>query len=132
MSQENVELVLRAADALSRRDRATWLAVNAADLELVPLSDWPEPGARGADAAWDFYLSVFDVLEPFALDNAEVIDAGGETVLMYFRTDVSGRTSGAAVGFVLSAVLIVRYGKIRRIEWFADRAEALEAAGLSE
>ena len=132
MSQENVELVLRAANALSRRDRTTWLAINATDLELVPLADWPEPGVRGAEAAWDFYLSVFDALEPFAVDNAEVVDAGGDKVLMHYRTDVSGKSSGAAVEFDYSAVLTVRQGKVRRVHWFAERAEALEAAGLSE
>ena len=29
-------------------------------------------------------------------------------------------------------VLTFREGKLRRFEWFADRAEALEAVGLSE
>jgi ketosteroid isomerase-like protein len=132
MSEENVEIVWRAAKALANRDRTTWLAVNAADLELVPLPDWPEPGSRGAEAVWDFYLEIFDILGPLAADNAEVTDAGGDRVLMSYRSDVSGRSSGAEVLLDYSAVLTIRRGKVHRIQWFADRAEALAAAGLSE
>ncbi|MEZ5155938.1 MAG: nuclear transport factor 2 family protein [Solirubrobacterales bacterium] len=132
MSEENVEIVRRAAKALASRDRTTWLAVNAPELELVPLADWPDPGALGPAAIWDFYLDVFDILGPLAADNAEVIDAGGDKVLMRYRSDASGRSSGAAVEFDYSAVLTVRQGKVHRIQWFADHTEALEAAGLSE
>lgn len=56
MSQENVELVGQALEALKRRDRTTWLAVHDDDFEVVPIRDFPEPGVRGPEAAWDFNL----------------------------------------------------------------------------
>ena len=43
-----------------------------------------------------------------------------------------GRASGADLVFSYWLVTTYRNGKIIRAEWFADRAEALEAAGLSE
>jgi ketosteroid isomerase-like protein len=44
---------------------------------------------------------------------------------------LSGR-SGAEVEFNYWCVVTFRQGRIVREHWFADRAEALEAAGLSE
>lgn len=81
MSRENVELVRRATEAFSRRDLATWLAVNDADLEFVTAPGWPERDVRGAEAAWDFFLRFFDAFEPLTTDAPEVVDAGGDKVL---------------------------------------------------
>ena len=43
-----------------------------------------------------------------------------------------GRTSGAEVELNYWVVITFREGRIVRDQWFADRAEAREAAGLSE
>ena len=132
MSDENVELVRRGAEALRSRDRTAWLAVNDADFEVVPLPDWPESGARGAEAAWDYYLEIFDAFESFPIDDAEVLDAGGDKVLLHYRLELSGAGSGAKVEFDTWGVFTIREGKILRAEWFPDRTDALEAAGLEE
>ena len=65
MSEENVELARRALEALDRRDLSSWLAVNDEDSEVVPTRDWPEPGVRGAEAAFNWYVKAFDTLQPF-------------------------------------------------------------------
>ncbi len=127
-----MELVRRGAEALARRDRTTWLAVNDAEFEVVPLPDWPEPGVRGAEAAWDYYLEIFDAFESFPIDDPEVLDAGGDKVLLHYRVEVSGAGSGAEVEFDNWGVFTIRQGKVPRAEWLADRAAALEAAGLPE
>jgi ketosteroid isomerase-like protein len=103
MSEENVELVRHANEALVRRDRAAWLAACDEDIEVVPIPEWPEPGVRGAAASWDFYLKTFDAFERFPVDDAEILA----------RQHHPARQA-------------------RSGEWCADRAEALEAAGLSE
>ena len=99
MSEENVEIVRRALEALDRRDRSAWLALSDEDLEVVPSSDWPEPGVRGPEAAFDWYLQAFDVLQSFRTTDTEFIDAGADKVLLQYRTDVRGRGSGAKVEF---------------------------------
>jgi ketosteroid isomerase-like protein len=48
------------------------------------------------------------------------------------RAQVRGSKSGASVDWRYWNVITLRRGKWLRIEWFTDRAEALEAAGLSE
>ena len=132
MLEENVELVRQSADALVRRDRTAWLAVCDEDLEVVPIREWPEPGVRGAKAAWDFYLKIFDAFDQFPVDNVEIVGAVADKVLLHYRLDLSGKGSGAGVEFDYWLVTTVRQGKLLRGEWFADYHVALEAAGLSE
>jgi ketosteroid isomerase-like protein len=132
MSQENVEIWRRSQEAFTRRDRTTWLALFDEDVELVPDRNWPEPGVRGADAVWDYYMRIIDAFDQFPTDKGEAVDAGSDKVLVHERHDLSGKGSSAEVEFDYWAVLTIRQGKIRRVEWFVNRAEALEAAGLSE
>ena len=62
----------------------------------------------------------------------ELIDAGDDKVVAHMRGEMHGKASGASVAFSYWTVGTVRSGKMLRVEWFADRAEALEAAGLRE
>ena len=64
--------------------------------------------------------------------DTEFIDAGANKVLLQYRTYVRGTGSGAKVEFRRWCVVTMRKGRTLRNEWFTDRAEALEAAGLSE
>ena len=127
-----MEIVRRGLEALDRRDLNSWLAVSDEDLEVVPSRDWPEPGARGPEAAFNWYLQAFDYLQPFRTTDTEFIDAGADKVLLQYRTDLRGRGSGARFEIRRWCVVTMRKGRALRHEWFTDRAEALEAAGLSE
>jgi hypothetical protein len=52
--------------------------------------------------------------------------------LVHQQSVVRGRASGADVELDYWVVVTFREAKIIRDEWFADRAGALEAAGLQE
>ena len=132
MSEENVEIVRRSLEALDRRDLTTWLAVVDGDYEVVPTSDWPEPGVRGAEAAFIWYVQAFDTVEQAPVVETEFVDAGADKVLLHYRVDLRGAESGAEVKFNRWCVITTRKGRLLRTEWFSDCAEALEAAGLSE
>jgi ketosteroid isomerase-like protein len=134
MSQENVETLRQSLEAFDRRDRAAWLATrDDQDYEVVTDRYWPEADVvRGREAAWEFYVKVAEAFERLLAGDAELVDAGADKVLVHQRSDVRGRTSGAAVELNYWDVVTFREGRIVRDQWFADRAEALEAAGLSE
>jgi ketosteroid isomerase-like protein len=135
MSKENVETAGQAAEAIDRRDRTGWLALHHDDCEVVAMDDWPEPGVRGAAAAWNFYGTVFDALDRIGrsgIGDVELVDAGGDKVLAHLRNDLSGGETGAGVQFDYWVVVTLQQGKIVREHWFADHADALEAAGLRE
>jgi len=132
MSEENVELVRQAEEALLQLDRDAWFAIHDEDFEIVPVRDWPEGGVRGREAAWEFNMRIRDSFE-WAPIEVEHVDAGADKVLGHLRYDaLRGTASGAEVELDQWFVATVREGKSLRLQWFWDRDEALEAAGLQE
>ena len=133
MSEENVETFRRSLEAFDRRDKALWLEARSENFKVVTTNQWPEGDVRGREAAWDFYVSIADTFErrPFS-DDIEFMDAGPDKVLVHQRNDVRGGESGVNVEIDYWVVISFRDGKMIREQWFESRAEALEAAGLSE
>jgi ketosteroid isomerase-like protein len=87
---------------------------------------------RGSQAVWDFYVEGNQPWEDSPFENVEFIDVGNDQVVADMRREVRGKASGAAVPWRYWQVTTIRNGKLLRIEWFADRAEALKAVGLEE
>jgi ketosteroid isomerase-like protein len=131
MSEENVEKMRGGLDAFARRDKVAWLETCDPDLELAPVGDWPETKVRGREAAWDFLVAADEPWERGPYELVEVID-GDDKIVAHQRRDLRGKASGVEVEYDYWVVLTVRDGKALRLEWFADRETALEAAGLSE
>jgi ketosteroid isomerase-like protein len=102
---------------------------------MCPARDWPESDAiRGREAVWDFYVEVvggawregdFDT-------DTEIIDAGNDKLVQHIRRELHGKSSGASVVLSYWTVSTFRNGRVMTNEWFADRADALKAAGLRE
>jgi ketosteroid isomerase-like protein len=133
MSEGNIKSLRESVDAFDRGDKAAWLAEFDPAVEMVPARDWPENAPiRGAEAIWDFYMAVNAAWEGGSIELGEVIDAGADRVVANARREARGKASGAGFQFSYWIVTAFREGKAARIEWFADRDEALEAAGLSE
>jgi ketosteroid isomerase-like protein len=134
MSEENVETFRESLKAFDRRDRAAWLAARDQDYEVITIRDWPEADVHGREAGWDFYVEVTDAFQPGSThaDHIAVVDAGPNKLLAHERNDLRGRESGAGVELNYWLVVTFREDKILRDQWFADRDEALDAAGLSE
>ncbi len=134
MSQENVETVRRALDAFNRRDQAAFAAFCHPDVENIPAAEFPENAPiRGGEPVWEFLVGVDDVWE----GNSrwvwgELIDAGKNKVVGNQLREMLGKASGAGVVWSYWVVFTFRDRKAIRFEWFADRAKALDAAGLSE
>ena len=134
ISEQNVEVARRIVNAFNRRDKAAWLALQDPQAECVPARDWPESDViRGREAVWDFYAEVVGAWREGAFDeNTEIIEAGNDTLVQHIRREIEGKSSGASVVLSYWTVSTFRDGKALRVEWFADRDEALEAAGLPE
>jgi ketosteroid isomerase-like protein len=133
MSEENVEIVREAMDAFNRRDRAAFLAFCDPDYENVPPRDWPESApTRGREAVWDFFVQAQEPWGERTFELGEVIDAASDKLVAHQRSRMRGTASGADVVFSYWHVISIRDGKVVRSEWFTDRAEALEAAGMPE
>lgn len=131
MSEENVETMRRSVAAVERRDKDAWREFCHAEIEAVPVGDWPEGEIRGHDDAWDFLIAVDELWEPGRWELNEVTD-GGDNVAARMQRDLRGKSSGIEVEYDYWVVFNFRDGRISRVEWFENRQEALEDAGLSE
>ncbi|MCA1695962.1 MAG: nuclear transport factor 2 family protein [Actinobacteria bacterium] len=133
MSEENVEIVRRAAEAFARQD---W---NAADELCHPDVEWSEMPSLGPDAST--YVGVEQIKEAvnsyihlwgeYDLEIARYDHAGDEVVILS-REQGRGGASGAVVQREMGQVTTVKKGKIVRVRLYGSWAEALQAAGLSE
>jgi ketosteroid isomerase-like protein len=133
MSQENVQSIRESVDAFNQGDKATWLTTIDPEAEMFPATEWPEHAPiHGAEAIWDFYSEVTAAWEEGQFELGEVIEAGTDKLVANTRREARGKASGAAVAFSYWVATTFRDGKAIRVEWFADQAQALKAAGLRE
>jgi len=133
MSQENVETVRRSFEAVSRLDKAAFLAMCDPEVETVPLRDFPESApTRGIEAVFDLFVELQGAWHEGALKPVELIEAGDGRVVTHAYGEMLGEASGATVAASVWQVVAFGNGKMLRIDWFAERAEALKAVGLEE
>jgi ketosteroid isomerase-like protein len=132
MSQDNVDLVHRAAGAFNRRD----LAAVAGDFD--PEAEWLEdqryPGAgafhgldgvaRSIDKWWDAWAEI-------RMDIDQTIDLD-DSVVVIGRAHARGHDSDVTVEAPFAGIFEFRAGKVTRVRMLGGRTEALEALGLSD
>src|SRR6266540_3800441 len=134
MSQENVEIVLAQYAATNERDFRRVMSYYDDDVELVAREPWLRTGVfKGREAVGTWFgdwLSTFDRDARFDVKEARELENGA--VLVVADHQARGRASGVDVRGTVIWVYRLRGGKITRVEGFASRAQALEAAGLRE
>ncbi len=130
MSQENVELIRAVYDG--------WLAGDPGyerlDPEIAMVESNSLPGAveaYGIQAVRRYIESFAKYWEEIRFEPQEYIDAGDQVVVVA-RLVGRGKSSGAAVERTWSYVWTVRDRRALRMDGYADRAQALQAAGLRE
>jgi ketosteroid isomerase-like protein len=137
VSQENLEIVRRLNEIMDREGVARVFDTGIAeglfddDLEWVEDPSGPDSGThRGLSAVRSL---VADRLEAFAIDQQteRLIDAGDDVVAIV-RWRAQGQSSGAEAEMRLAMVSSLRAGKVVRVRFFLDPAEALKAVGMKE
>ena len=133
MSEENVEMMRRSVQAYNRGDLDAAVADAAPGIEFMPsgaLPGWTER-VRGPNEYKRFLGWVGEEFADAHADAAEIRDAGDQ-VFLELTLSGRGRLSGAEASWTLWQVWTVKDGKFVRGQAFSSKAEALEAAGLSE
>jgi ketosteroid isomerase-like protein len=132
MSQENMELVRQRFEAFNRGDLAAIVELTDPAAVWWDRADDPWAGAphRGRDACVQHLAEILEDAELEAQPQ-ELIDAG-HSVVVGVRLVGRGRTSGVAFEEHEFHVFTLRDGKVTETREYRHRAEALEAAGLSE
>jgi ketosteroid isomerase-like protein len=131
MSQENVEIVRAALAALDRRDVDAYLALASPEIEVVIPAAAIEGPLTGHEGMRRFFAELVSFTDRSSFQ-VEEVRAVGARVLSFHTFTTVGRTSGAETSMRVAGVYDVENGKIRRAHIFVNRAEALEAVGLSE
>jgi ketosteroid isomerase-like protein len=134
MSEENVEVMRRAAEAMISGDAATALDALDPEIEWHATVGGIDEGRvyRGPDEVAKAFADYFETWERIELRADEFLDAGGEEVVVLWHEVAKGRESGAVVETDTGTVNTIRDGKIVRVRSFMERAEALRVAGLSK
>jgi uncharacterized protein len=135
MSVENVEIVRGVYDAWQRGDFEAALEPFHESVEWFGPPDISRAGGGGAERGHEgVRRSVgrwMSTWEDHRFELRELIDFGDEVLTECWQQG-RGRGSGVEVSEEIFSVWTLRAGKIVRQRMFRDRAQALEAAGLSE
>ena len=135
MSQENVEVVRRSFELWLSGDLEAWLTTIDPDIgwdiSAHPLPDVPNHG-RGRDAfASDMLATYASGWTDYSAEMKELVDAGEHVVAVLHET-AKMRDTGVPLDRDLAQVWTVRDRRGAFLRVFRTKAEALEAAGLSE
>ena len=134
MSEENVKLVRRTIELWNCRDVDAALDIAADDIAM----DWsnsigPAKGVhRGKEGVRKFWTSFLEAFEAMHWDERETIELDSSQVLVVTHFQARGRGSGIEVDASGAQLWTVREGKVHNVKLFQSKADALEAAGLSE
>jgi ketosteroid isomerase-like protein len=136
MSQENVEVVREAMDAVNARDPDAFIACLHPEVEWVDSGD-PLPGLRGvyrgrADVRKWFEEAFGETWESSHVEIEGITEASENRVFVETFSTARGRASGVETELRAWHLLWFADGKIARRQVFWNRGQALEAAGLEE
>jgi ketosteroid isomerase-like protein len=135
MAHDNVDVVRRSFEALSRGDFEAAFAEHAPDTEWRTASDEPDAQTyRGIEGLrrlvatvaepWDDRFKGSVVLEDFI--------ARGPWVVVPWRARLHGRGSGLEIEVFETYAVLVRAGKIVRVDEYRTTEEALDALSTED
>ena len=127
MSQENVEVVRRNYDHLSKTREHL---ADACDAEIEFSFAWME--GRGFDGLQQATAEWTSTFEEWEIEARQVIVVGPDQVIAIVRDRGRPKGSDTEITNEFAHLWTLRDGLIIRFEAFTERAEALEAAGLRE
>jgi ketosteroid isomerase-like protein len=131
MSQENLEVVKRAISAINERDVDAYVSVCAPDFEMINPIAAIEGSNRGEEGVRSFFENIDEAARKFELEVERLEPLEGDRVLA--RLTLHLETKG---GYLqrqpVTNLYEIEDGRLSRVRVFFDRAEGLEAAGLSE
>ena len=133
MSQEIVEVLRDLFEAWNRQDFDGLLRYFDPAVEFHPGLVPPGEGTeyRGREGVMDWTRAVNDAWERVTVEPGQRIDVASDRILAIDRWRFEGR-DGIQVEEELPTAFTFLDGLIVRVDGFTDKAEALEAAGLSE
>jgi ketosteroid isomerase-like protein len=134
MSMTNVEVVLKGVEAVNARDFDSLAELVAPEVEWDDTEGFAGLRGvhRGRAGVRGWLEAVLEPWESLHLEVEEITDAGERRVYLETLMSARGRASGVQTEIRVWMVFWLADGKIARRQLFWTRADALEAAGLSD
>jgi ketosteroid isomerase-like protein len=129
LSQENVEVVRASLDAALDGEAEVALSHYSPHVIFHPLVAGPYYGREGVAEQMLTWMNEFN---DYWFEVERLIDAGGDNVVLLWRQGGEGKASGVRVENEGATIFTVKDGEITVGRIFAERADALQAAGLQE
>ena len=132
MSQENVARLRSWIEAFNGRDFETIAKLDHPAIEWRTSAEDPDASTHRGEEAVQRYLDGY--IESFPNLQIEITEcfAVGDDRVVAVNHFVGQSATGVPSDWMLTTVSTVEQGKFMRVEEYFDRAEALEAVGLSE
>jgi ketosteroid isomerase-like protein len=131
VSQENVELVRRAFDAIRRGDQKGAERVFDADAVWHNTREFPGPATCvGPKAIVDFWATLLDSFGEDGRLDIDRLAHGGEAVVMSVHSVVRGKASGTPLDVRWAIAFTVRGDRVSRADVYGSWEKALKAVGL--
>jgi ketosteroid isomerase-like protein len=128
-AEANVEIARRFTESMAGGDYEEAAAMVAPDFTV---DDTDIPESTGADSFHEWIGRWDAAFESWRIEDLEVRSIAEDRTLSLFRIYARGTGSGVELARDDAAIGEFRDGKIVRIAYYNDQAQALEAAGLSE
>ena len=135
MSQENVEAVRQAFDAVSRGDIDGLLRVCDEEIVIPQPSELPDASSLrqyGHDGVLEAFAIWPEQWDDYRVGDVRVLADSADDVIVAITTSGRGKQSGVEVRMDFAFLFTVKDKKITEWRLFLHEAQALEAAGLSE
>jgi ketosteroid isomerase-like protein len=127
MSEDAVELVRDGFEAFVSGDVERALAVFDPEV-VVRIHDLPDaPEYRGLAGLAKWQADWEQNWESWRWEPEQFLETGGR-VLAVLRVVAKGRSSGVETRRVTAALVLVRAGRVVELDYYASKADALEAA----
>jgi ketosteroid isomerase-like protein len=126
-SDADIIVIERLLNAFNRGDFA---ALDELDAQAELQDETRIPGAGwnyGHEGAVDWAVKLWESFGRLSFDIAEPVEVGPCLVVRWHAAG-RGKRSGAAVDMDGWCVFTMRLGKVRRVEFYADQGEAIDAA----
>ena len=133
MSTENIAVIRRVLEAFNGRDWEAWETLHHPDAEWVDPPEVPGGGVhRGRDEIRRFFNELLPIGDDWRVEVDAIEVVGAERVLMRGRSLLTGKASRMPMEDPLFQLFEVEDGRVRRVQTFRSRDDALRAAGLAD
>lgn len=132
MRSEQVEVLRRLVDGIQRRDFDAVREVAHPEGEFTSALLRVEGGVYRFDDIERYVSDLYSMWQYWELRDLRFIDAGDDVVVVVFRAEAKGKSSGVPVEHRIAQVWQLRDGKAYRGVAYMDVDEAMRAAGLPD